>query len=360
MTTSVRERPASVEFPDLRAVVYPASLPPGAGEELETLYSSLFSTLDWFETHDDFAGGGAVVLDDPRHVLVFDVTGDTVRVLNKAFAIPPADARRACLALFRAFPRARRVHLEVMCDPAELGLPVRVLYSTDHMIVDLPETPEAYYQSLGRSMKRNLRNYENRVRRDLPGLTTESGPPGERSRELLETFLGWKRQRFSSHGRTTYWDDDPRLVDRFVALLGRRGEAHVSSLHGRLVAILFIFPVGAAVCAQESAFDPAYEHHRLGLVSQYWATQDVITRGYRSFNLLWGTSGYKEHFGAVAHRATALSVFRRPADRFRYAGEGLTVLRRRLGRTRAVYWKARRRAGALLRRRPPASASGRG
>jgi hypothetical protein len=45
---------------------------------------------------------------------VFDRHGDTLDVLNKTFRIAPADASRACRALFRAFPEVRRIHLEVM------------------------------------------------------------------------------------------------------------------------------------------------------------------------------------------------------------------------------------------------------
>ena len=110
-------------FPDLRATVYLASVPNGLAEEIDQLYSSLFTTMDWFASHDDAKPTGACVLAQPRHVLLFYVKGDTVEVLNKAFEIAPQDARRACTALFRAVPRARRIHLEVMFPPAELRLP---------------------------------------------------------------------------------------------------------------------------------------------------------------------------------------------------------------------------------------------
>jgi hypothetical protein len=119
---------------------------------------------------------GACILERPRHVLLFTGTGETVEVLNKTFAIAPLDAERACQALLHCFPHVRRIHLEVMFPPAALRLPKRILYETDHMVVDLPATQEEYVASLGKSTRKNLRRYERRLMRDFPDLATKVLP----------------------------------------------------------------------------------------------------------------------------------------------------------------------------------------
>lgn len=339
-------------FPDLRATVYLASVPNGLAEEIDQLYSSLFTTMDWFATHDDAEPTGACILERPRHVLLFYVKGDTLEVLNKAFEIAPQDARRACTALFRAVPRARRIHLEVMFPPAELRLPLRTRYVTDHMMIDLPDTVDAYYASLGRSMRRNLRSARNHLRRDHPDAATAIVVAGDDGSALLEDFLTWKRARFGEKGRTTYWDDKPDLVGRFVELLRRRGEAHVTTIGGRRAAINFVFPVGDTLCAQESSFDPRYERAQLGLLSQYEVVTNAVERGAARMNLLWGSASHKRHFGAVAHRAAALSVFRDQTARLWSLNEAAGVGRRRLRRAaHAYYWKTRHAAGDAVRAR---------
>lgn len=105
---------ASVAFSDLQATVYLDELPSGVDREVDALYSSLFSTVDYFSAYEDARPTGAVVMAAPRHVLLFTVEGDTVEVLNKTILMAPEDARRACLAVFRAVSGARRIHLEVM------------------------------------------------------------------------------------------------------------------------------------------------------------------------------------------------------------------------------------------------------
>lgn len=340
---------APQRYPDLDAEVHPDSVPSGLAAELPDLYGSLFATLDWFETHDDSPGHGACVLAEPRHVLLFDRAGDTVEVLNKAFRIAPADARRACRALFRAFPDVRRIHLEVMFLAAELELPRRVLYWTDHMVVDLPATVDEYTASLGRSTRRNLRLYENRVHRDFPDAAVEIMRPGDRAGELVDLFLAWKNDRFREHGRTTYWERDPALAARFVELLRRCGEAQVTTLAGREAAISFAFPVGEEVCSQETSFDPSLEQYHLGLLAQYWVACDAVRRGAKRFNLLWSTTQYKERLGATPRRATALSVFRSRSARLRSLSEAREVAGRTWRRDSSrLYWRARHAAGRAV------------
>jgi hypothetical protein len=270
-------------------------------------------------------------------------------VLNKTFAIAPEDVRRACRALFRALPQARRIHFEVMFAPRELRAPKRVLYWTDHMIVPLPDSVEEYQAQLGKSTRRNLRTYENRLRRDFPDVHTEIIVPGADSRALVDLFLEWKTDRFGTLGRDTYWQKDPLLADRFVVLLQRCGEAHITTLGDGPAAIVFAFPVGPAVCAQEAAFDIQHEYYHLGLLAWYWLACDAITRGMHSMNLLWGTATYKQRLGAVPQRATTVSVFRHQTDRLRSLDEARGVAARRLHRSREYYWRARHRVRRLIK-----------
>jgi hypothetical protein len=45
---------------------------------------------------------------------------------------------------------------------------VRVLYSAENLVISLPDDLDGYLASFGGSTRRNLRTYQNRVRRDFP------------------------------------------------------------------------------------------------------------------------------------------------------------------------------------------------
>jgi len=334
----------AVEYTDLGATVHPDGLPDGAAAELDGLYESLMSTADWFATRESVVPDGACLLDRPRHVLPFTIDGDTVEVLNRTFAIAPADAERACEALFRAVPQARRIHFDAMFPPGRLRLPTRRLETTDHMVVDLPAGTEAYRASLGKSTRQNLRLYENRLRRGYPDVHTEVMIPGDRGRELVDRFVSWKVDRFKELGRTTYWELEPDMAERFTELLRRRGEAHVTSAGGAEAAISFVFHVGGSAFALETAFAPAFEHCRLGFLAQYWVVCDAAERGAACVHLMWGTPTYKGRLGATPRPATMLSVFRHQGSRLWSLDEAACAAKARHPRAAERYEAARRAA----------------
>jgi CelD/BcsL family acetyltransferase involved in cellulose biosynthesis len=337
-------------FADLGATVWTAMLPEGVAEELPDLYNSLYSTLDWFVTQDGLIPTGACLLDDPHHVLLFHVVDDTIEVLNKVFAISPADAERACRALFRAYPQAHRIHLEVMFSPAELHLPKRVLYSTDHLVIDLPASVEEYRASLGKRTRTNVRTSENRLRRDFPSVATELTATGDRSRELFDLFVGWKISHFAARQRTTIWEEKPDRIDKFVELLARCGEAYITTIDAKPVAIAFVSLVGDALFKHQSSYDPSYQPYRLGQVADYWVVCDAVARGARRLDVGWGFEEHKRHLGAMPHRATRLSIFSSQLARAHSAREAVEVEVRNLRRVKNVYWRWRRRAVSAVRR----------
>jgi CelD/BcsL family acetyltransferase involved in cellulose biosynthesis len=344
-------QPGALRFADLDASIHPRVDPQGYAAELDVLYSSLFATVDWFETHEDPPWMGACVLERPRHVLLFTGKGDTVEVLNKAFVMAPADAERAFQALFRAFPHVRRIRVEVLFPPSSLHCPKLVLFASNHMVVDLPPTADEYRASLGKRMRKTLRQSMNRLARDFPELTTDVFPSAgdDRAPTLFKQLLEWKTARFAERGLKTYWDEYPEMVESFLALLRRRGEVHLTTVSGDSVALAFVFPVGDAICAQESAFDPAYGRYGLGTLSQHWVMCSAISRKYATVNMLWGGETHKSHFAATPRLASAIVVFR---DRRAFLSSAQTwAITWRSARRQATkqYWRARHSAGRRLR-----------
>ena len=339
-------------YADLAAEVLVGALPGDTERRLESLYGTVFTTLDWLEVHEGVVPDGVVELAGPAHLIPFSRDGATVRLHLRTAAIAPAEVVRARDAVFRAFPAVRRVLVETQASPRELPGPKVVRGWTDDMVVHLPATLDAYLASLGRSTRANLQAYERRLRRDHPDTRTAVFAAGERSRELFDVHLAWKRERFRRKGLSTYWDEHPDKAAQFVELLRRRGQAHLTTVAGRPAAVVFTFPAGAGVNLYAYAFDPAYEYYRLGLLAQYWVIAAAIAAGARRVNLLWGTVEYKRRLGAVPVRNTEVALYRRHADRLRFSDDAALVARRWQRRARERYWELRGAVARRLRTRP--------
>jgi hypothetical protein len=337
-------------FPHLGAEVSLGLVPDALVDELPGLYASLFSTGPWFRIFDETTPGGSCVLSDPRHVLLFSVAGDTIEVLNKAFRMDPADARRACEALFRALPAARRIHLEVMFPPDQLRAPKRVLYSAEDMVVDLHGSADAYYASLGKKTRKNARNYENRLRRAHPDVATKILEVGDRSPELVDQFLVWHLARAEERGIVSGYVSKPKQAAQTTELVRGGAQAQLTTIDGRLAAIEFIFYVGPDANLYAGSFDAAYADLNLGFVSTYWALRETAAHGARRCHLLWGTDYYKTLLGARPERAVRLSVFRSRTARLHSLHEAREVAWRDLQRRgQRDYWRARHAAGRVVR-----------
>jgi CelD/BcsL family acetyltransferase involved in cellulose biosynthesis len=346
------QRLERVSLSELGATVHLGGAPQDLLDELPDLYSSVFATPHWWTALDRKRPEGVCVLDQPRHVIAFTVEGDTVEILNKVFVIRASDARRACLAIFRAVPQARRIHIEVPFRPRELRLPLRVRNVAEHMVIDLPATVAEYDASLGKRTRGNLRNFQNRLRRDHPDVDTRITVPGAATPELFDQFLTWKNDWFHArHGYATFWENKPVFVDQYKELLSDGGEVHLTTISGEPAAIRFMYPLGDSTVSLQGSFDPAYEKYRLGLVSSYWSICDAVERGMRRVNLLWGTPDYKTHLGANPRQSAQLSVFRSQTARLYSLGEARGIMKTRLRRQKErTYWKARAAAGRTLRR----------
>lgn len=318
-----------LHFSDLGATVHVGCVPDGLTEELPELYCSLHSTLDWILTQGGKSPNGACVLDAPRHIALFRQSGETIEVLTRTFACEPDSADRLCEALFRAFPRARRIHVDVLFHPADLKRPFRVVERVSHQVIDLPSRVDDYRLSLGKSTRKTLRSYRNRLHRAHPDVRTETICPGERSRELVERLVDWKIQRFRKQGRVTYWESNPGLLERTASLLERCGQCRITYIAGREAAIHLCFRVGDTAYALEGAYDPAYDHHRLGFLTMYETVCAAIEAGATRFNALEGTAQPKALLGARPVPSTRLSVYRSRLHRLLAVKEMYQIGRRR-------------------------------
>lgn len=342
----IRRLEGACSYPDLGATVFPFHVPLDLGDELPGLYGSVFSTTDWFVIEDRRVPTGAVVLERPRHVLLFYEKRGTVEVLNKVFEVGPAEVERACRALFRALPGAHRIHLEVLFPPEQLALPKREIARTDHMMIDLPPDREEYDRSLTKRGQRIVRVYGKRLQEAFPDLTDGLMPFDDSTEHLFDRFVEWKVARFKAKGLTTYWETEAGLIERSKELLRRRGEVHVTNVAGEAAALVFLLEAGNGYCGYAGSFDPQYEPFRLGFLSWYKTVRSAVERGGRRYNAMWGTEGYKRDLGARPVRATQVSVFRSHPARLLSVHEAANIHYRR---RKDHYWRARRGTGRLVK-----------
>ncbi len=280
-------------------------------DELPGLYSSLRSTRAWFVAFDQELPSGVCILSDPRHLLVFCPKDDKVYIMNKGVLISSVDARRACGAIFKAMPEAKRVRIEVPFAPQELLLPHRVMDVVYPLVIDLPDTVEAYYASLGSRTRKNVRNFQNRLRSSYPDVKTEvQAPDSDDMRELVEQFITWNIRRMRAGGHVSGFEKDKTRRSKVTELMIRGGaQAVTTTIGGRLAAVEFVHYVGNAATIYAGAFDDQYADVHLGFLSTYWAICETVRGGAKQCHLALDDRLLQESSrGSPRHSQPALCV----------------------------------------------------
>ena len=218
------------------------------------------------------------------------------------------------------------------------------------MVVDLPNTVDDYLASLGKHTRHEVRSKWRRLLKAHPDTIVEMVTSSDHPDEFVQTMIAWKNQRFNARGDQTVWQRYPHSDANFAELVRRRGRIQCTRIDGGVAAVNFLFPVGTAMYALQSGFDPKYEQYSLGFLADYESVAEAIRTSHRRMSLLWGQDAHKRRFGAKPRRATRLSVFCRQTDRLYSLDEGWEVAWRNLRRNgQREYWRARHAAGRRLR-----------
>jgi CelD/BcsL family acetyltransferase involved in cellulose biosynthesis len=168
----------------------------------------------------------------------------------------------------------------------------------------LPDSWEAFYRSLKKSMKDNVNNFVNRLHREgRKERLLVARSPGELD-EALDVFFDLHRKRsLSSVGR--HHDDrfssvERRAFLRDVALqLVERGWLWPCLLEvdGRPVAAQLCFVYGNQICMYYSGFDPAWSRYGVMTVLTRRCIERAIRHGYQALDLLVGMDHDKLRWG---------------------------------------------------------------
>jgi hypothetical protein len=340
----------AIEYPDLGSRVHLGHVPRSLTDALPRLYSSVFCLVEYIELFDRPTNLNVCVLDHPPHIVCFSVCGRDAVILNRVFDIDGTAARRVCESIFRALPKIRRVcvrHFKL--DPADIGLPFRTVATGDDLVLSLPSSLEEYKRGVvGRKTRKQLRNYMNRLSRELPGFTFELREKAAIDNELVSQVVAFNRVRMIVKGTTS--EIDEAYEQRLQKVLAGYGFAGILRAEGEVVAGELCTKVGASYYVHAGAFDQTYAELHLGLLCAYLTVCAAIERGGLEYHLLWGNSLHKRQLGCRPLPLYAASLYRTRIARALAMSELSQLASRRVALvTRRILGRLRHAAGEIRR-----------
>jgi hypothetical protein len=272
---------------------YLGEVPAFVEDALASRYQTLHSSLPFFRVWRsvDHANCYVALRDgEPEEILLFVCKGGQVNVLNEMIDVAPDSLKRFTSFVFEKFPNAELIRFNAVATVTTgLGLPVQRYNAKENFVITLPDTPEAYMASLGKSTRANLRSRLNHARKDFPSLRTELLVKDAIGEDVIRAIVRFSEHRIAGKGVRLKHD-----IDRIIALCRACGFVNLMTIDGRICAGSLGYRVGDGIFGEVSGHDPEFESHGFGALCVYHTACAGMETGARKYYLGGGTFEFKE------------------------------------------------------------------
>lgn len=311
--------PAADEASSIFSDFHEQSVPECAAQALDRLHGSLYASFSYFCLSDSARPVPHTWI-GYRHgevvgVLLFRLRFDQVQVLTEMFCLEQTVADAFCRAVFARFSEVKRIHFNAISLAGQLsGWPSQSYTFSENYVIRLPKSVDQYHAAIGKSTRKTLRGYGNRLQRDFPDFRWEVREVGElRAHELrsvVRQLHHFKRESMAARGKRA--DISRRETLRSLILARRSGLIGIARIGNRICGGSLSCRIGDNYVMLLSAADPALASYRLGILCCFWSVCDSINAGGRECHLLWGRYHYKTQLLGEPRSLYRLTIYRSP------------------------------------------------
>jgi len=184
--------------------------------------------------------------------------------------------------------------------------------SNDVIIENLPNTMEAYLKSLGSTVRKSLRNSQNRLDKD--NLKYEvSFYEGEKiTREQFDTLVKFNRDKMKDMGIISDLNDNESNVLHQYASTSGFGYLCVCTINGQIICGDFFTIIGEHAYMHFGGYDNLYHKYSIGRINLINVTKYLIEeKNIKYQHFLCGDQEYKFMHGGVDHDLYTFWVFKK-------------------------------------------------
>jgi hypothetical protein len=298
---------------------------------LNMLYGSLYSSMAHFRVHGGIENASTFVArryQDIVAIFLFRIENRQVRVINEG--MPIDEETVTCFANY-IFDRFHFIDLisfnAVESAVKHLRFPYQQYNCTEDSVVTLPVSPDKYLNLLGKSTRKNIKQYMNRLKHDYPSFNFQVYDGREVDEKIIRGVIRFNRLRFANKGKVS--SITPVDEERIVQMVRECGIVGVCTIDDKMAAGSIIYCIGDHYYSWLKSHDPVYDDYRFGLIGSYLAISECIMRGGKTFHFLWGREPHKallqgqhrDKFHAIVYRSKT-AVLRHADVAFHHACQG--------------------------------------
>lgn len=281
--------------------------------ELERLYGNIFSSLAHFRCFGglppDTSTYVARKANEIVTILLYRFNKGQVQVLNEGMQLGAEEISRFADTIFSKYGSAKVISFHaVPVGALRLPYPHQRYTCTEDIVMNLPESAEAYLAMLGKNTRRNTRRYMDKLMRAYPSFRYDFYERETIDEQQVRTIIDLSRARIAGKNMAFAIGDEE--VDQIVRLAKERGLVGVATIDGRVCGGVVGYLVGESLFLRVISHDPAYNDYSTGFLCCFLTICESISRGCKHLNFMQDGYDYKFAFGAAARNLAHVAIYR--------------------------------------------------
>ena len=291
--------------------------------DIATLYGSLYASIPLLQTYDSLRGDVHTIVmrrnDRLDAIFLARIHGAVLSVINEGVRVSGQQVELFCSYIFSRYKQVSVIEFSsIETGTGEIPFAHQCYRCLENIVIELPQSVEAYHARLGKNTRRNLRRYRERLLHDFPGFSWEVVDAAHVNDDDVRAIIRLNIERMASKHKTSAYDDEE--TERLVGLARRCGLVGIARIDGKVCGGALAYRTGDNTALSVLAHDRVYNDYSLGLLCAYQIICDCIGRGVREFHFLWGRYDYKFLLLARERPLYKLTVYRSRAQMLLHAG----------------------------------------
>ncbi|WP_151445931.1 GNAT family N-acetyltransferase [Lacisediminimonas profundi] len=295
--------------------VLQSPVPAFAEAELIRLYNNLYSSIAQFRVHGCLEGAFTFIASqgkEPTSIFLFRIDKHKASVLNNGILVGQKEVRRFADAVFAKFPVVDVISFHavqtVVADVRRLGFPTQRFNHSEDIVATLPASEQEYLDRLGKSTRKNVRYYTNKVKRDFPSWQYQLVEKGQVSEQHIRDIVQLKRASLARKDAVSpITEADVQLI---IALVRECGFVGVATIDGKVCAGSIGYRTGSGIFGSIVAHDARYDQYWIGMLCCYSTIVKGIALGCTEYHFQSGRDEYKYRLLGERRDLDDLTVYR--------------------------------------------------
>ncbi len=291
---------------------YENEIPSFVEPELDRIYGNFFSTLTHFRESGRLENVSTYVVfvdGQVTAVILFYRNQRKVHVLNEVINLDQDEARQFSNYIFSTYGSVDVISFHaVQADSVSFRRPYQRINCLEDIVLTLPSVTEDYFTCLGKSTRKTIKNYTNKLKRDFPSFDSKTYMTKEANEEQIRTIIELSRVRLLASGKISAFDEE--AIKRIIKSVRMYGLTCVATINGKICAGSISYRVGENYFMHVCAHDSFYDNYRLGMLYRYITICECIRQRGRECHFLWGRQEYKFSLLGVQRDLHDLVIYR--------------------------------------------------